>query len=144
MPYFKNNDDQTIVWRDHEYNSEYLNGYLELVGESDPCVILRHIPNKRWGYDVVTLKVTTTDVGFEETKKLGFKSDDNKPHVYYSLVAEDDLSDYFNNQNFTKSNFKVEKTEKENKPNQSTCILRKTKTRKRTKLKKKPKIDKRK
>jgi hypothetical protein len=55
-------------------------------------------------------------VGFEETKKLGFKSDDNKPHVYYSLVAEDDLSDYFNNQNFTKSNFKVEKTEKENKP----------------------------
>ena len=115
MPYFKNTDDQTIVWRDHEYNSEYLNGYLELVNDSDQCVILRHIPNKRWGYDVVTLKTTSAEEGFEEAKKLGFKNSDNKPHVYYSLVTKESLSDYFNNQNFTESKFDVKKVEKESK-----------------------------
>jgi len=46
MPLFIDNDDLTIVFREHEFNAEALDGRLTLIPDDAPSYIVAHHPNK--------------------------------------------------------------------------------------------------
>jgi hypothetical protein len=52
VPFFIDNSDLSIVYRQHQYNAEAMDGKITMINESEECYIVAHHPNKKWKYDV--------------------------------------------------------------------------------------------
>lgn len=94
MPYFIDNDTYTTIWRDHEYNAEVLEGQITLLPENSKCLLVVHVPNNKWTYDVYQLDTNTAENLQDQLTQLKSKPSLLNPKVHYSIVAQDYLQKY--------------------------------------------------
>ena len=99
MPLFVDNDDLTIVFREHEFNAEALDGRLTLIPDDAPSYIIAHHPNKTWTYDIGVVDQKTAAAGYEDVIKLGIKRGDG-PKLYYALILVSEYVAYRKKHNF--------------------------------------------
>jgi hypothetical protein len=93
MPLFKDNETFTLVYRQHEYNAEALDGKISKVEDTAKCAALQHTPNASWSYDVVPLQIGYADILWESFKdKVGHRS--TEPVPFISIVLLDDVDEY--------------------------------------------------
>ena len=92
MYYFKEQTTLKIVSRPHKYNMEVMDGKLTEIEPTAKCLLLAHVPNKAWSYDVNILEKLDAEEGTKRLNPLPQKS--NKPEVFYAVVLESDYNDY--------------------------------------------------
>lgn len=117
MPLFVDNKTNAVTYRKYEFNTEYLDGLLDLIQDDVECHIVTHHPNRRFGYDVGIIKTLSAGKGWEEVQKLGLYDSDNPSKIFYALVPIDRYEAYLSNENYyTIKEFKKEKPKKDDKP----------------------------
>jgi len=92
MFYFKDIRTLKVVTRDHQYNMEVVDGKLIEIDPTPPCLLLAHVPNKKWSYDVNILEKLDAEDGMKRMNPLPQKSDE--PKVFYAVVIESDYEEY--------------------------------------------------
>lgn len=98
MFYFKDLKTLKVVTRQYEYNMEAVDGKLVQIDPTTPCLLLAHVPNKNWSYDVNILEKLDAEDGMKRVNPLPQKSD--KPAVFYSVVLESDYDEYIHDYAF--------------------------------------------
>ncbi|HNW88078.1 MAG TPA: hypothetical protein PKN48_00315 [Bacteroidales bacterium] len=107
MPLFAHIDTHVIAFRQHEFNTEALDGILELLQDSEECNIVAHHPNKKFGYDVGILETLSAINGWEKVEKLGHFDSDNPSKIFYELIPSKYYKDYVNKENFYSKEFET-------------------------------------
>ena len=92
MFYFKDMKTLKVVTRDHQYNMEVVDGKLIEIDPTTPCLLLAHVPNKKWSYDVNILEKLDAEDGMKRMNPLPQKSDE--PKVFYAVIVESDYAEY--------------------------------------------------
>jgi len=92
MYYFKDTKSLRVVTRDHQFNMEVVDGKLIEIDPTTPCLLLAHVPNKAWSYDVSKLERLDAQDGINKLNPLPQKSD--KPQVFYAVILEQDYNTY--------------------------------------------------
>jgi len=116
MPLFVDNKTFVITYRKHEFNTEYLDGLLDLVKDDANCTIIAHHPNKKFGYDIGIIKTIEAEAGWEEVAKLGHYDAENPVKIFYELVPEELFKEYSDNPKFTVKDIKQDTPDKNDKP----------------------------
>ena len=124
MPLFVHANTHIITYRKFEYNTEYLDGILDLIEDTTKCNIVTHHPNRRFGYDIGVIKEVDAKSGWEKVNELGHFDEKQPAKIYYELVPVDKYEKYINsNKNFyTIKEFKQEKEV----PEEKTLALKET------------------
>lgn len=110
---FRDNNLLTVVYRQHEYNAEVLDGKLTKLEDTAKCTALKHTPDSKWSYTVTPLLEGYIDIVWEEFgSKTGTLPD--KPQMFITVVLEEDLTEYISMNSFTlvkvlEQNFKIKK-----------------------------------
>ena len=92
MYYFKEQKTLRVVSRPHQFNMEAIDGKLIEIDSTAPCLLLSHVPNKAWSYDVNILEKLDAEEGAKRLNPLPQKSD--KPRAFYAVVLESDYNEY--------------------------------------------------
>ena len=92
MFYFKDLKTLRVVTRQFQYNMEAVDGKLIEIEPTTPCLLLAHVPNKNWSYDVNILEKLDAEDGMKRMNPLPQQKD--KPTVFYSVVIESDYEEY--------------------------------------------------
>ena len=92
MFYFKDLNTLKVVTRQFQYNMEAVDGKLIEIEPTTPCLLLAHVPNKAWSYDVNILEKLSAEDGVKKLNPLPQKSD--KPQVFYAVILEVDYDIY--------------------------------------------------
>lgn len=103
MPLFVQADTYIVTFRQYEFNAEYIDGTLELLADDESCSIVAHHPNKKFGYDVGTIKKVSAKVGWEEVETLGHFNSEIPARVYYELIPDKYYDLYITNKAFSTS-----------------------------------------
>ena len=99
MYYFIDNN-YTVTTREHQFNAEYLDGRLQLIEETDPCYIVKHIPNNTWTYDLNRLAIVSAGYGDSKVSTLNANIVQASPPTYHSLIPVDSFWDYISRNNY--------------------------------------------
>lgn len=94
MPYFYDEETYKVIYKEHLYNAEALNGLISLLEDNASVYLLVHIPNKKFGWDVYISSEYFAAEGFSELQKLGDQSQIKKGQPYYALVPDFKLKEY--------------------------------------------------
>jgi hypothetical protein len=105
MFYFKEIKTLKIVTRQFQFNLEVLDGKLLEIEPTSPCLLLAHVPNKKWSYDVTILEKLDAQDGINRLNPLPQAS--NKPKEFYSIVLETDYDEYMHDYGFRELRGKV-------------------------------------
>lgn len=81
-----------VVERQFQYNMEAVAGKLVEIDPTTPCLLLAHVPNKKWSYDVNVLEKLEASEAVKRINPLPQKSD--KPEVFYAVIIESDYNTY--------------------------------------------------
>jgi hypothetical protein len=111
MFYFKELKTLRIVTRQYQYNLEAIDGKLVEIEAEANCLLLGHVPNKKWSYDVTILQKLDAEDGVRHLNPLPQKSD--QPKEFYAVVLEGDYDEYIRDYAFREVKGKT----KEPKPN---------------------------
>ncbi|KKK43560.1 hypothetical protein LCGC14_3168240 [marine sediment metagenome] len=111
MHYFKEIKTLKIVTRQFEFNMEVLDGKLEEIEPTSPCLLLAHVPNKKWSYDVTILEKLDAEDGINRLNPLPQISD--KPKEYYTVILETDYNEYMHDYDFREVTGKIKKIKKD-------------------------------
>jgi len=71
---------------------EVMDGKLVEIDPTTSCLLLAHVPNKKWSYDVNILEKLEASEAIKRINPLPQKSD--KPSVFYAVVIESDYEEY--------------------------------------------------
>ena len=99
MPYFVDNETLEVVYRKYELNAEAVDGRISLIDEDTLCIILFHVPNKKWGYDVYVSDKGIPSKCYDKLEVLN-SSEKTTPRRFYALVTERDLEEYLKNEKY--------------------------------------------
>lgn len=94
MPYFKHTASFEVVFRQFRYNAEVLNGEIELIEEDHSCVIIGHVPNKKFGYTASIIEKASPVEGLQKIEELGREDTAEKGQPFYTLVTKEDVHNY--------------------------------------------------
>jgi len=89
---FKDIKTLRVVSRQFQYNMEVMDGKLVEIDPTTSCLLLAHVPNKKWSYDVNILEKLEASEAIKRINPLPQKSD--KPSVFYAVVIESDYEEY--------------------------------------------------
>lgn len=92
MYYFKEIKTLRVVTRQFQYNMEVMDGKLKEIEPTTPCLLLAHVPNKKWTYDVNILEKLEASEAVKRLNPLPQKSD--KPEVFYAVILASDYDTY--------------------------------------------------
>lgn len=107
MALFKDNTNYTVVYRQHEFNTEALDGKLSKILDTSKCVALNQIPNKQWSYDVTPIYIGYSDTVWEMYGKMVTEKP-NEPLPFISIVLAEDLDEYIELNSFNLTSHIVE------------------------------------
>jgi len=71
---------------------EVIDGKLIEIPSTTPCLLLAHVPNKKWSYDVNILEKLDAEDGIKHLNPLPQKTD--QPKEFYAVVMETDYEEY--------------------------------------------------
>ena len=99
--FFFHYPDGEVTVREHEFNSEAIDGSIALLSESDAqnCSLLMHTPTVEFNYVVTEKKYGVVRELWELLSKVNAKPT-TPPSVYYTVVLQAMLDDYLQNSNF--------------------------------------------
>lgn len=112
MFYFKDLKTLKVTTRQFQFNMEVMDGKLIEIEPTTPCLLLAHVPNKAWSYDVNILEKLDAEEGSKRLNPLPQKSD--KPSVFYSVVVESDYEEYMRDYAFRELPSKTKEPQIEN------------------------------
>jgi len=92
MYYFKDLKTLKVTTRQFQFNMEVMDGKLIEIEPTTPCLLLAHVPNKKWSYDVNILEKLDAEDGMKRMNPLPQQKD--KPTVFYAVVIESDYEEY--------------------------------------------------
>jgi len=98
MYYFKELKTLKVTSRQFQFNMEVMDGKLIEIESTTPCLLLAHVPNKNWSYDVNILEKLDAEDGMKRMNPLPQKSD--KPTVFYAVVIKSDYDEYMHDYAF--------------------------------------------
>ena len=98
MYYFKDIKTFRIVTREFKFNLEVLDGKLIEIEPAANCLLLSHVPNRRWNYDVTILQKLEARDGINHLNPLPQKSD--TPKEFYTVILEEDYNEYMHDYAF--------------------------------------------
>lgn len=121
MPYFVQLEPPIVTWRKHEYNAEYLDGRLDLLSDDVECYIIKHVPNIKFGYNILIDEKVNCSRGWEIIEEKTLSKPDN-PRVYYELVPIDKFEEYKKLPKFTFKDTPVSHDETKTKRRQNITV----------------------
>lgn len=98
MYYFQEIRTLRIVSRQFQYNLEVLDGKLVEIKPISKCLLLAHVPNKKWSYDVTIVEKLDAQDGINRLDPLPQK--DNKPKEFYAVILETNYEIYMHDYGF--------------------------------------------
>lgn len=94
MYYFYYVETGEVTTRQHEFNSEAMDGEIILIDENDLCTLLIHTPNKKFSWDVKIVSKLAAKDGLEKLEALGTLKTAKTGYPYYCLIKENLLNLY--------------------------------------------------
>ena len=91
--------DGEVVVREHEFNSEAIDGSITLLNAGAECSLLMHTPTAQFNYVVTEKKGGLVSELWELLTKVNNKPT-IPPSIYYTVVLRSMLDDYLQNPNF--------------------------------------------
>ena len=111
MFYFKEIKTLKVVTRTFQFNMEVLDGKLIEIDSTSPCLLLAHVPNKKWSYDVTILEKLDAQDGSNRLNPLPQVSD--TPKEFYVVVLETDYDEYMHDYAYRELKGKIKEPKKE-------------------------------
>lgn len=105
--YFKEVKTLRIVTRAHRYNMEAIDGKLLEIESTSSCLLLAHVPNKKWSYDVNVLENLDAEDGVNRLDPLPQTS--NTPKEFYAVILETDYDEYMHDYDYRELKGKIKK-----------------------------------
>ena len=98
MFHFKELKTLRIVTRQFQYNMEVIDGKLIEIEPTSVCLLLAHVPNKKWSYDVTILQKLDAEDAVKHLNPLPQKAEE--PKEFYAVVLESDYDEYIHDYAF--------------------------------------------
>lgn len=92
MFYFKDQKNLRITAKEHKYNIEAVEGKIVEVSPSAKGLLIVHVPNKTWNYDINIIERGEIETLVNKLEPLPQTS--NEPKVFYAVVLVEDYETY--------------------------------------------------
>ena len=110
MSLFKDVETLNIVYRQHEFNAEALDGIITRIEDTAKCTALKHTPNASWSYDILPVFTGYADITWDKFN-ANVSEKPSTPEPFTCIILADDIDEYarINNYNLLQviSNKKV-------------------------------------
>ncbi len=111
MYYFQEIKTLKIVSRQFKFNLEVLDGKLIEIEPTTKCLLLAHVPNKKWSYDVTIIEKLDAQDGINRLNPLPQKN--TEPKEFYAVILEIDYDTYVQDYGFREVKGKPKKPKKD-------------------------------